>query len=291
MCRSRALWITFVCVISAGFAPCQDFKVDAYVTGLTAVGKAGDASSCPPIVWSVAPDTPAAKAGIQPGDRIIAIEGHRGLDVLQARPFLRTENPTPVTLELEGERGLYTVTLARIKASVLYEREGLRIGPDGGLWAKDATEAEIQRISKQGPEPPNSRKVFPVDHYPANLELYYPGFELFVWEDPKSITVGGLEDGPARRAGIHYGDQIISVNGVDPNGRSISELERLFSSTHPSTMNLVVDRDGTKKTMTFELAKASEIAKWNHKKLYDGHMIPSVVPEAYLHCFSAPKAP
>jgi C-terminal processing protease CtpA/Prc len=119
-------------------------------------------------VAEVHPDTPAAKAGIRPGDRLLAVDGHHEIDILQWRPLLRTKNSKPSTIELEGEHGPYTVTVGRIKASVLYERDGWKVGPDGGVYPKSAIEAEMQRVSKVGPEP--SEKVFPT-HYPANLEL------------------------------------------------------------------------------------------------------------------------
>jgi C-terminal processing protease CtpA/Prc len=99
------------------------------------------------------------------------------------------------------------------------------------------------------------------------------------------MTVGGIEDGPAKAAGVHYGDSTISVNGTSPRGKSLAELERLFSSPKPATMTLVIDRDGQKKTFTFKLAKASDVAVANHKRMYKGRMIPSVIPSSYLHCF------
>ena len=205
--------------------------------------------------------------------------------------MLRTKNPQPSTIELEGEHGPYTVTVGRIKDSVLWERDGWKVGPDGGVYPKNASEAEMQRVSKMGPEPPPSEKVFPVGHYPANLELYYPGFEIFVWKEPQPMTVGGIEDGPAQNAGVHYGDAIVSVNGVNPRGKSIAELERLFSSPNPATMTLVIDRDGAIKKFTFDLAKASDVAQANHKQMYHGRMIPAAIPPAYLHCFEAsPKS-
>lgn len=99
------------------------------------------------------------------------------------------------------------------------------------------------------------------------------------------MTVGGIEEGPAKAAAVHFGDPIVSVNGVSPRGKSPTELEQLLSSPTPATMTLVIGRDGQMKTFTFQLAKASDVAAANHKRMYKGKMIPSAVPMPYLHCF------
>ena len=147
---------------------------------------------------------------------------------MQARPLLRTSEPKPSTFELEGERGVYTVTVGRIPDSVLYERNGWKRGPDGSLYPKDATPAEMQRISKMHGEP--NTKVFTTGHYPANQQLYYPGFEIFVWPEPQTTTVGGIEEGPAKAAGVHYGDPIVSVNGDAEKPPGFGPNSRLRSS-------------------------------------------------------------
>jgi membrane-associated protease RseP (regulator of RpoE activity) len=282
MVRRLCLGIVSLCFLrGASFA--QTPGVDDYITGMTLIGKPGAGSACPPIVWLVESDTPAAKAGIQPGDRLVAIDGKRVTDVVEARPLLHASEAKSSTIELEGERGPYTVTVGRIPDSILYERHGWKRGPDGSLYPKDATAAEIQRIGKMRGEP--STKVFTIGHYPANQELYYPGFEIFVWPEPQAMTVGGIEEGPAKAAGVHYGDPIVSVNGVSPHAKSPSELEQLFSSPTPATMTLVIDRDGDTRMFKFQLAKAADVAAANHKRMYEGRMIPSVIPPPYLHCF------
>ena len=77
--------LAILCFLPSAVMQPQEFSADEYITGMTIVGKPRTGPSCPPIVWVVAGDTPAAKAGIQPGDRVLAIDGHPtvGIDTLE----------------------------------------------------------------------------------------------------------------------------------------------------------------------------------------------------------------
>jgi len=273
-----------LCSLISLSLPTQQSSEDEYVTGMTVIGKTASDSSCPILVWKVPPGTPAANAGIRPGDRLQAINGQSVVDIEQARSLLHAAEPVPIALELTRKHRSFKVTVSRIKLSASIDMEGWKSGPGDTLFPKDASEAEMQRVSKITREPPEKEKVFPIGHYPSNLEIYYPGFEVFTWKD-SPMTVGGMEDGRAKAAGVHYGDPIVSVNGTSPYGKSMPDLQRLFSSPTPTGMTLIVNRDGEIKTFKFELAKASEIARLNHKRLYNGRMIPSVIPDHDLHCW------
>jgi hypothetical protein len=68
-------------------------------------------------------------------------------------------------------------------------------------------------------------------------------------------------------------------------GKSVSELEALLSSPVPKAMTLVVNRDGVIKAFTFDLIKSADLMRQNKKRFYEGKIIPSVITDAYLHCF------
>jgi C-terminal processing protease CtpA/Prc len=72
----------------------------------------------------VAPNTPAAKAGIKPGDVLLSIDGHQTIDIREAMALLRATDAKPSTLELEWEKSPYRVEFGRIKASELYVIKG-----------------------------------------------------------------------------------------------------------------------------------------------------------------------
>ena len=108
LAMSKLIFLVLLCCVPSAFVSAQDSGTDEYVTGMTVVGTPGAGPSCPLIVWFVEPDTPAAKTAIQPGDRVLAIDGHRGIDAAEAHPLLHSKNSNPVKLELEGEHGTYT---------------------------------------------------------------------------------------------------------------------------------------------------------------------------------------
>jgi hypothetical protein len=62
---SVLLRLAFLCCLSSALAQTMEFA-GVYVTGMTVIGRPGPDSSCPPIVWIVTPNTPAAEAGIKP---------------------------------------------------------------------------------------------------------------------------------------------------------------------------------------------------------------------------------
>jgi len=147
------------------------------------------------------------------------------------------------------------------KRSSIVARTGKKI-LSGAIVPPDTTQEEVDRmLSFDGHR--YTARVFPT-HYPAQPGLFYAGFEIFVLHDPVEITVGGIEDGPAARVGVHWGDVLLSVNGTSVSGKTPSELESLFSATRLSTMRLEIDRLGSRKTFEMQLEKGRRCgtSKW-----------------------------
>jgi C-terminal processing protease CtpA/Prc len=148
----------------------------------------------------------------------------------------------------------------------------------------DATEKEMDdKISALKVERYRER-VFP-SHYPNDEKLYYGGFEVLILTDPSQVAVLGIEDGPASRAGVHWGDIILSVDGVNPLNKSVAELESLFSSKKPANMTLKIEREGATKDFTFHLSQAARVLRDNQLALLHGTLVPRGLTEPYVSCF------
>jgi C-terminal processing protease CtpA/Prc len=253
------------------------------ITGIRIGG--GSSDTCPVLVTGIYAGSPAELAGVRSGDVLVAVGGVRVPTFDEAVKLLHTEAETPVSLQMmRGERP-YTATVGREKLSTLLEKSGNKILESGMIVPLDATETEMKNKMKAllARERLVDR-VFPT-HYPKNEKIYYAGFEVLILKNPSQVVVLGIEDGPASRAGVHWGDTILSVNGVDPRNEAVAELEKLFSSEKPATMTLKIERGGMIKTYVFELAQATQVLRDNWAQLVHGRPLPVGIPEKYLHCF------
>ncbi len=148
----------------------------------------------------------------------------------------------------------------------------------------DSTEAEVTQMLQFDGRRITAR-VFPA-HYPTDPSIYCGAFEVFVLHDPNQVAVGGIEDGPASRAGVHWGDRIVSVNDADPTRRSAPELERMFSSTRRKSMRLRVERAGEIRPFEFKLERTSDILKDNGYRLVRGQVVPIGLGADDVRCFT-----
>jgi len=244
----------------------------------------GGAGSCPAFVAGVGTGSPAELAGIKSGDVLIAVDGTRVATFDEAVKLLHSETPKPVTLSLMRQEKPYVATVGREELSVLLDHQHRKLLEIGMIVPLDATEAEMKGKTQALAPDRFVDRVFP-SHYPTNEKLYYPGFEVLILKNPTQVAVLGIEDGPASRAGVHWGDIILSVNGVDPRNKPIKELELLFSNEKPSRMTMKIEREGTTKSFMFQLAEAAQVLRDNERQLLHGRPVPLGLPERYLSCF------
>lgn len=254
---------------------------DRYSIGITVTQ--GKLPSCPIFISSVWNKSPAATAGIRTGDILVAVNKAAVHTLSDAAQRLGSQTPGNVVLSVLRGHETLTVTATRSRMADILRDDGFRMLDDGRLVPLGATETEIAQMIF-APDRIVGR-VFQQTHYPANLGLYYPGFEAFMLKDPQQVVVGGIETGPASDAGVRYGDVIVSVNGVSLTGKSSSEIEAILSSLHADSITLVTERAGEKKQISFPLQRANDVLERNGKKLVNGKIVPAWAPEADQSCF------
>ena len=263
-------------------------KIPTAITGINLGG--GSSNSCPVLVTGVTAGSPADRAGIKSGDVLVAVDGSNVATFDEAAKMLHrnSDTETPITLRLMRGEQPYTATVRRETMSVLLARAGNKLLDieSGMIVPLDATEAEMRGKIKTLSQDRFVERVFPA-HYPTNEKLYYAGFETLILKNPAQVVVLGIEDGPASRAGIHWGDTILSINGIDPRNKSVADLEKLLSSDNPSSMKLAIERGGSTKTYVVQLEQTAQVLRDNGTQLVRGNPLPAGIPDKYLSCFLA----
>jgi S1-C subfamily serine protease len=161
-------------------------------------------------VVSVQPASPAAKARLQPGDRVLAVDGHKPTSAVEVIRKVQASTPG-----------------ARFKFDV--DREGL----EGSLWLAPTRQTNgLQDRVVRGSAASERR------HEPAALGItMYEG----PYTGVRVLTVA--QGSPAERAGLLVGDRIVSINGeaIADNG----DVTALVGQSHPgATIRIEIDREG-----------------------------------------------
>jgi predicted metalloprotease with PDZ domain len=264
-----------------------------YVIGVSIFGPNSSCPNGPVFIGSVSRISPAATAGVMAGDQLLTIDGMPVKDLRDASHRITSDSPQSVILELKRGQAQRKVTVQREDSDVVLMKNGFRMLDDGLMVGSDYSNAEIDEhrtVERNLMQAMSSGvagtvlNVFP-GHYPADKRLYYPGFEVFVWDQGNQVRVGGIENGPAKQNGMRWGDQILSVNGVDPRKKSLSELESLLTSRVPVRMEVTVERADAVRKFSFKLAMAADVLRENNWQIVDGQMVPLWVPKEYVSCF------
>ena len=116
-----------------------------------------DYGSVPSVVRTVEPNTPAAEAGLQPGDHILAVNGESVQSAEQVTQLIRDHKSQPITMRVD--RNGKTVDITATARRLSDGRERLGFGPDeeipfqrvgvGGALA-EAVDANVEIVRVTG---------------------------------------------------------------------------------------------------------------------------------------------
>ena len=175
----------------------------------------------------VIPEGPAQRAGLKHGDEILTVNGATvsGNTYEQVLKMVRGEAGTAVKLGVKGEGGLREIAITRVASEKLYKGEM------------------------------ESHGVI--------------GVSLHVWAehigDPASLYVNHvIPEGPAQRAGLKHGDEILTVNGATVSGNTYEQVLKMVRGEAGTAVKLGVKGEGGLR----EIA----ITRVASEKLYPGEM-------------------
>jgi len=162
------------------------------------------------LVSSVEPGGPAAKAGVEPGDVILGVNGHAISTSSELPPYVAALKPgSKAALEVwrNGAKRTLSLTVVELPTAKVAARTDANSGPGGKLGLAVR------------PLEPEERKQAGVD--------------------------GGLiveqASGPAAKAGIQPGDVVLALNGTPV--KNADELRRLVERNGGSTVALLIKRN------------------------------------------------
>src|SRR5215469_11021729 len=172
---------------------------ESFSIGVTMVR--GKRSDCPVFIGSVAKHSPAAKAGLEPGDVVESVDGE-AVNFEKAVQRARSQAAKPVTLTVRrGDNGTpMTVVVQRELMATILHNNGLKMVQDFRVVPLEATDKELACLLRFDSSRITRQRAFGPTHYPENLNLYYPGFEVFILDRPPQVSIGGIEQGPASDA-------------------------------------------------------------------------------------------
>lgn len=175
------------------------------------------------LVAQVTPGSPAAQAGIEPGDIILRYDGKPIASSIDLPPLVG-ETPIGKEVELElrrqGKHKVVTAKIEEIGDAVAIAEVSAPIHAPAGLSVRELT--------------PDEREVSGLSN---------------------GVIVESVLPGPARSAGVRDGDVILKAGGTQV--RRIADLERTLQNTAPGkALPLLVHRAGTELFVALRMPRA-----------------------------------
>ncbi len=120
--------------------------------------------------------------------------------------------------------------------------------------------AQLWAFPAQKPSAPGQECDAP--SYFGICDPYVPGTIIGATTDMKAIIVlGTWHDGPAEKAGVCPGDQIVAVNGIPVPGHTFLQMLKEFVSPSPSPITLKVKRGDQEMELNFQRVRESTLAQ------------------------------
>jgi len=239
---------------------------------------------CPVFITAVLPHSPAERAGLKPGDRVLRVDGDKVRENDDAARLLRGSGPDKVRVRVRRGETEYQCAIPRENIGDIFARDGRKI-VSGVVVPSSFTGTWI------------AARVFP-NGYPLDATIFYPGFEVLVVPDSGRQTIDGLvirgrremvvgsvpPAGPAARVGIKPGDVISAANGTPLSAESVDRVEHMLASREPGTMHLDVRRAARMLSFDVPLETAPQVAAANGRRIVYGVAMPLWLVDGTAGC-------
>ncbi|XP_051693669.2 Na(+)/H(+) exchange regulatory cofactor NHE-RF4 isoform X1 [Oryctolagus cuniculus] len=188
-------------------------------------------------LWEVDPGLPAEKAGMQAGDRLVAVAGEsvEGLGHEETVSRIRAQGAcvSLVVVDPEADRFFRMVRLSPLL--FLEHTEAITATQDTHVAALVESEDACLEDAAEPPLPPGSCRCLlypgPGGGYGFRLSFVASGPFLFI----SQVTPGSS----AARAGLQRGDMVLEVNGVSVGGDGTPQrLQQLAEAEPPLCLKL-----------------------------------------------------
>jgi regulator of sigma E protease len=209
----------------------------AFAVIIWTVGRPVSEAEATTTIGYVIPDSPAAKAGLQPGDKILSVDGQpvsrfAGMadDSITWRIVRSEGQQVPIVIDRHGEKKTIEVS-PTIRETKPWMRKGFReigiVPAETPVIAKVQPESAAARAGLQPKDVTTAINGEPVYNIlavadyvrahstePLTLEILRAGEKISVPIEPENPTVGDVfKKSPAARAGLEPGDVIIALEG------------------------------------------------------------------------------